>query len=458
MSLPAGPASPPPLQLLQWIGRPTDYLERTARRYGDPFTMRLGLHSPVTGVFFSSPEAFQQLFNTEPGLFDSGGANASSTFNLLFGTNSLILLDGERHQQQRRLLTPPFHGERMRSYGELIRTLAEQVTARWNLGTPFQARRSMQRISLGVILKAVFGLHDGTRYLRVCRLLGNLIDASASPLLFGLRLIFPQDAGPMSPMGQLKAQIDAIDELLYAEIRERRERPDPRADDILSLLMAARDEAGQGMGDVELRDELMTLLVAGHETTATAMAWALYWIHRLPQVRERLLAELDSLGSDPDPEAIARLPYLGAVCSETLRIYPVAMVAFARVPRRPVRILDREYPAGTFLIPNIYLAHRRPEAYPDPERFRPERFLERTFSPYEFVPFGGGSRRCIGVAFALYEMKLVLATVLSRVELRLADPRPRLPVRRGLTLAPPEDLHLIPTALRSGHRDLLPAC
>ncbi|MBW4697007.1 MAG: cytochrome P450 [Aphanocapsa lilacina HA4352-LM1] len=456
MSLPAGPASPPPLQLLQWIGHPTDYLERTARRYGDPFTMRLGLHSPVTAVFFSSPEALQQLFNPEPGLFDSGGANASSTFNITFGSNSLLLLDGERHQRQRRLLTPPFHGERMRSYGTLIRSLTEQVTARWNLGTPFQARRSMQRISLRVILQAVFGLHDGPRYLRVCQLLGSMIDGSASPLLLGLRLIFPQDAGPMSPMGQLKAQIDAIDALLYTEIRERRERPDPQANDVLSLLLAARDEAGQGMSDVELRDELMTLLVAGHETTATAMAWAFYWIHYLPAVRERLLAELDSLGNDPDSEAIARLPYLGAVCSEALRIYPVGMIAFARVPRRPVQILDREYPVGSFLIPNIYLAHRRPETYPDSERFRPERFLERTFSPYEFVPFGGGTRRCIGMAFALYEMKLVLATVLARVELRLADLRSRLPVRRGLTLAPPEDLYLIPTAVRSGRRDPLP--
>ncbi|BAC91004.1 cytochrome P450 [Gloeobacter violaceus] len=448
MSLPPGPSSPSPFQLMQWIGCPTDYLHTTAARYGDPFTMRVGVFPPL--VMFSDPRAIQQLFTAEAGTFDAGASNVALRPTL--GANSLLLLDGERHQQQRRLLTPPFHGERMRAYGELIRQVTEEVIVRWQPGKPFLVRNAMQRISLAVILQAVFGLHDGTRLVRLRQALGSMLDAMSSPLSMAMLLMLPEDFGPWSPRARLQAHLGAIDELLYAEIRERREHFDAGAGDILGLLLAARDEAGAAMGDAELRDELMTLLVAGHETTATAMAWALYWIHYLPQVRERLLAELDSLGSDPDPEAIARLPYLGAVCSETLRIYPVALIASPRVARHTVRILERDYEAGTRLAAGIYLAHHRPETYPEPERFRPERFLERTFSPYEFVPFGGGSRRCIGMAFALYEMKLVIATVLLERDLRLVQPRLLRPVRRGVTLAPPEGLYLVPTGERSASR------
>lgn len=452
MSLPAGPASPPLFQLLQWLGDPTAYLEDTAQRYGDPFTMRLGIYSPITVVLFSDPRAIQQIFTPDPDLFDSGRGNEASSLQVTFGSNSLILLDGERHQRHRRLLLPPFHGDRMRSYGQLIRELTGEVMDRWDVGTPFFVRRTMQRISLQVILQAIFGLREGPRLERLVRITGEMLDSSSSALMAALRLLAPHDLGTWSPYGQLLAQIAEIDSLLYAEIRARRENPDPRATDILGLLLAARDEEGNSMSDVELRDELITLLIAGHETTATALSWALYWVHHLPEVRERLVAELEELGPSPDPEAISRLPYLNAVCSETLRIYPVAMLAFARIPKRPVRILEHEYEAGTFLMPNIYLAHRRPETYPEPERFRPERFLERTFSPYEFLPFGGGNRRCIGLAFALYEMKLVLATVLSGFELRLASTRPLLPVRRGLTLAPPEDLMLIPVSSQKRSR------
>jgi cytochrome P450 len=433
---------------MQWIGGPTDYLHTTAGRYGDPFTMRVGVFPPL--VMFSDPQAIQQLFTAEAGSFDAGASNVALRPTL--GVNSLLLLDGERHQQQRRLLTPPFHGERMRAYGTLIRRVTEEVMARWQPGKPFSVRSAMQRISLRVILQAVFGLHDGARLVRLRQALGDMLDAMSSPLNMALLLMLPEDWGPWSPRARLQTHLGAIDALLYAEIRARRERFDPAAGDILSLLLAARDEAGQSMSDIELRDELMTLLVAGHETTATAMAWAFYWIHYLPAVRERLLAELDSLDSDPDSEAIARLPYLGAVCSETLRIYPVALIASPRVARQRVRIVGRDYEAGARLAANIYLAHHRPETYPDPECFRPERFLERTFSLYEFLPFGGGTRRCIGMAFALYEMKLVLATVLLQRDLNLVQPRLLKPVRRGVTLAPPAGLFLVATGERSASR------
>jgi cytochrome P450 len=211
--------------------------------------------------------------------------------------------------------------------------------------------------------------------------------------------------------------------------------------------MSARDEAGAGMTDVELRDELMTLLVAGHETTATALTWALYWIHKLPSVRDKLLQELDSLGDQPDPSAIFRLPYLNAVCSETLRIYPVGMLTFPRVVKTPVLLLEHQLEPGTILVGCIYLTHQREDIYPQPKQFKPERFLERQFSPYEYLPFGGGSRRCIGMAFALFEMKIVLAKILSRFELTLADNHPVRPLRRGLTSAP-SDVRLVVTGQR----------
>lgn len=212
--------------------------------------------------------------------------------------------------------------------------------------------------------------------------------------------------------------------------------PDVSRHDILSLLMSARDEAGEGLTDAELRDELMTLLVAGHETTATALTWALYWIHKFPAVREQLLNELQEHDGSLDPSAVFRLPYLNAVCCETLRIYPVGMLTFTRVTKSPVEVMGRTLEPGTLVAGCIYLAHHREEVYPEADQFRPERFLERRYSPFEYLPFGGGVRRCLGMAFAQFEMKVVLSSILSGFELALADTRPVRPVRRGLTSGP----------------------
>jgi cytochrome P450 len=209
--------------------------------------------------------------------------------------------------------------------------------------------------------------------------------------------------------------------------------------------MSARDEAGQLMTDVELRDQLMTLLLAGHETTASALAWALYWVEQLPQVRNQLLKELDTLAPNSDPNAIARLPYLTAVCQETLRIYPIAMIGSPRIVKSPLKLMGYQFEPGTALIPCIYLTHHRQELYPEPKQFKPERFFERQFSAYEYLPFGGGNRHCIGSAFAQFEMKLVLAKILSRYRLVLADSRPVKPVRRGFTLAPPSAMQMVMT-------------
>jgi cytochrome P450 len=252
-----------------------------------------------------------------------------------------------------------------------------------------------------------------------------------------------KDLGPWSPWGRFLRLKWQVDQLLYAEIQERRHHPDPTRTDILSLLMAARDEAGQPMTDAELHDELMTLLVAGHETTASALTWSLYWIYTRPKILTTLLKELNTLDSNPDPTAITQLPYLNAICQETLRIYPIAMFAFPRVTKTPFQLEDYEFSPGTWLISCIYLTHQRHDIYPEPKQFKPERFLERQFSPYEYIPFGGSNRRCIGMAFAQFEMKLVLAAIASQVQLRLTSRRPVRPVRRGLTLAPPANLEMV---------------
>ncbi len=346
----------------------------------------------------------------------------------------------------------------MLAYGQLISDITGQVTGQWKVGEPFSVLPSMQAISFDVILKAVFGLEDGPHYEKLKELLIAILNPK-KPFLRAFMLLFPllrRNLGPWSPWGKFLGLRQQIDELIYAEIQERKEQPDPSQTDILSLMMAARDEAGEPMTELELRDELMTLLVAGHETTATSLAWALYWIHHLPQVREKLLQELDKLGEHPEPNAIFRAPYLNAVCSETLRLYPVATLALNRVVKSPLKIMGYELEPGTLVIPCIYLTHHREDLYPQPKQFQPERFLKRQFAPYEYLPFGGGNRRCIGMAFALFEMKLVLATVLSRFEMELADSTVQVqPVRKGLLLGPKGGVRMVVTGRRSQNQRVL---
>ncbi|MEH2059593.1 MAG: cytochrome P450 [Nostoc sp.] len=433
--LPNGPQTHPWVQTYQWLTNPLEYLEDCAKRYGDIFTLHLG-QNVAPQVFISNPQAIQQIFTTDPKQLDSG--EPAGIRSPLLGRQSLLALEGKPHQRQRKLLTPPLHGERMLAYGELICDITEQVTNQWQVGETFAVLPSMQAISFQVILKAVFGLEDGPRYEKLNELLITILNPKIS-ILRTVLLLFPamrRDLGAWSPWGKYLRLRQQIDQLIYAQIRERKAQPDPSRTDILSLMMAARDEAGEAMTDLELRDELMTLLVAGHETTATSLSWALYWIHYVPQVREKLLQELDKLGELPDPNAIFRLPYLNAVCSETLRLYPVAVSALNRVVKSPLQIGGYNFEPGTLLNPSIYLTHHREDLYPESKQFKPERFLERQFSPYEYLPFGGGNRRCIGMAFALFEMKLVLAKVLSHWEMELADSNPVQPVRKGLLFSP----------------------
>lgn len=440
MTLPNGPKTLPFVQLIQWIADPLTYMDKCAQQYGDIFTTQWGNLEPF--VMINHPQAVQEMLNSSA--FEAPG-RLNSILKPMLGEQSMIILSGERHKRQRQLLMPPFHGERMRNYGQQICDIALDVASKWSVDRPFLARSAMQEVTMRVILQAVFGLDDGPRLQELRPLLASVVDMTGSPLRSSMLFFgwMQQDLGPWSPWGRMKQRQRKIDELIYAEIAERREQPDPNRTDILSLMMAARDENGEPMTDEELRDELMTLLFAGHETTATALAWAFYWIHSLPSVRQKLLQELDSLGENPDPMEIFRLPYLSAVCQETLRIYPVGMLTFPREVKSPVELMGHQLEPGTVVVGSIYLTHRREDLYPEPLQFKPERFLERQFSPYEYVPFGGGSRRCIGMALAQLEMKLVLANILRDFDLALAENQPVQPKRRGVTLGPAGGVRMV---------------
>ncbi|NET38710.1 MAG: cytochrome P450 [Cyanothece sp. SIO1E1] len=432
MNLPNALTKPPLIQKIQWIADPVGYMESAAQEHPDLFSAQV-LGFGDSFVFVNDPKGIQEILTNDRRTFAALG-KGNNTLEPLLGNHAIVMLDGDRHKRRRQLLMPPFHGERMRAYGQLIKTLTQKVFADLPLGQPFAARTAMQEISLQVILQAVFGLYEGERCQQLKHLLAALSDLFESPLKASFLLLpwLQKDLGAWSPWGRFLRQRQQIDQLIYAEIAERRANPDPGRIDILSLLMSAQDEAGQPMSDQELRDELMTLMLAGHETTATAMAWALYWIHALPEIRAKLLPELDTA----DDAVETRLPYLNAVCQETLRIHPVAMLTFPRVVQTPTELLGHPLEPGMVVMGCIYTLHQREDLYPEPKQFRPERFLTHQFSPYEFMPFGGGARRCIGEALAQFEMKLVLTEILARYELELVDNRLEKPQRRGVTLAP----------------------
>jgi cytochrome P450 family 110 len=434
MKLPNGPQSPDFVQMLRWIASPMPFMEDCAKRYGDIFTMRLSI--PI--VMVSNPQALQQILTSDNNQF-SVPSYLNKPFEPLLGKHSVITITGVEHQRQRQLLTPPFHGDRMRNYAIDIRKVTDEVIQSWQVAKTVSIRDAMQTITLRVIMQTVFGLYEGHRAQELEKVISLMMESGGSSPWRAVLLYFPvlqRDLGSLTSWGTFLRRRELANQLIYAEIAERRENPDATRTDILSLLMAARDSEGQAMTDEELRDELITLLSAGHETTATALTWAFYWIHKNPSVKAKLLDEIDGLGGEFDTSAISKLPYLNAVCNETLRIYPVGMLTFPREVKEKVVVCGYDLEPGTVLIGSIYLTHQREDIYPEPKQFKPERFLEKQFSPYEFLPFGGGMRRCIGNAFAMLEMKIVLATILSQWELELTDNREVKPKRRGLVTGP----------------------
>ncbi|BAU15584.1 unspecific monooxygenase [Leptolyngbya sp. NIES-3755] len=442
MMLPPGLRSPALVQTLSLVADPIAFFDRASAQYGDTFTTRvLGLNSPPV-VFLSDPDAIQAVFTTLADAFEFG--KVTHVFRPLVGNESLIMQEGARHQRQRQLLMPALHREQLHSQGHLICQLTQKRMIDWNVGDAIAVRSEMSEISLQVILQVVFGLVPGVRYERLKQLLAELLEAITSPL-YSTQFFFPmlqQNLGRWSPWGQFLEQMAQIDELIFAEIHDRRSQSLSNRTDILSVLMMARDEQGESMSDQELRDQLMTLLLLGHETTASGLTWAFYWLHRHRESLDRLRQELDQLGENPDPVVLSQAPYLTAVCKEALRVYPIALISQPRKVKCTIAIEGYTYQPGTILIPCIYLAHRRAKTYEQADSFVPDRFLERKFSAYEYLPFGGGSRSCVGMALSLFEMKLVLATVLSWYEFETNLDRAVRPARRGITFVPPDTFRL----------------
>jgi cytochrome P450 len=425
---------PAAVQMAEWILRPVPFLERCRARYGDFFTVRFVLGNIV---WISDPDVIKRVFTGDPTVLHAGEGNAAP-LEFIMGRNSVLLLDEAEHIRQRKLMLPSFHGERMQRYGELMQEITDREVDGWPVGRPFPLRMRTQAITLEVVMRAVFGVDDAERLDRLRDALRPLLDIGTNQLAM-VSIAFPvmrRTLGKRVWDNFMRLRAHA-DELIYDEIRRRREDPStPDRDDVLSILLQARDEVGAPMTDAELRDELMTLLLAGHETTATSISWAF----------DLLLHNPDKLARLREDIAAGRDEYLDAVIKETLRIRPV-VPGVVRKLTEPLELRGYEIPAGTRVAPNIYLTHTNPAIYPEPREFRPERFLENGADTYSWIPFGGGIRRCLGASFATYEMKVVIPAILQRVEAEAAGPSEQIR-RRAITFAPHEDARIVVTEKR----------
>ncbi len=421
MSLPPGPGAPPAVQTARWLWRPIDFLDGCRKRHGDAFSVKfLGFTTPM--VMISDPESIRALYTSR-----EHGLPPGRTFALepIMGARSVLLLEGEDHLARRKAMLPPFHGERMRAYEEVIATAANAEIDSWPVGEPFPIHPRMQAITLEVILRAVFGVADPQRLEQLRGLLAEMLGGLASPRL-QLRLLAARRFGRSDPVDELRRQTATVDELLHAEITER--RADPHLDerqDILSMLVGVRFADGQAISDDELRDQLITLLLAGHETTATALAWTFDLLLRNPRALGRLRAEITEGGDE----------YLRATITEALRLRPVVPLAGRRLGAE-LEVGEYVLPPGTDVTPAFWLTHTNPVIYPQPLEFRPERYLHDPPETYAWVPFGGGTRRCLGAAFAEFEMRVVLREVLDRCDLRGARSAPERIARRNITFSP----------------------
>jgi cytochrome P450 len=399
---------------------PLGFLDGYRQRYGDVFTVSFPYFGKI--VYVASPALVKELFTGSPGLFHAGEANAT-VLEPALGPNSVLTLDDAPHMQQRKLLLPPFHGERVQRYGELIGEITRRNMESWPVGEPFSLRPRAQRITLAVILRAVFGIEDEARIERATALIDSFSDRVTLITKFP---VLRRDLGPFSPWRRFLRARQELDSFLYEEIALRRaEAGGEERDDVLSLLLRARHDDGSPMADEELRDELLTVVGAGHETTATALAWAMERLLRTPRVLERL-RESVAAGEDE---------YLEATVKETLRARPV-IVDVARKLTAPARVGGYELAAGSFVLAAIGALHYREDVFPAPEEFRPERFLGAKADNYAWIPFGGGVRRCVGAAFAEFEMRIVLREFIARAELTAPDPEPERVRIRNITLAP----------------------
>ena len=420
--LPPGPRTPPLYNALRYARDPLGFFPRLRERHGDIFTVSFPDFRKV--VYLAEPSLVRELFTGDPGQLHAGEANAT-ILEPAVGPRSVLTLDDDEHLRQRKLLLPPFHGKAVERYREIIREAAQRDLATWPVGEPFGIRPRTQSITLEVILRAVYGLSDPGRFARARRVIGEFARRSDALLLPAFLR-----RGRRGPWGRFIRSRDALDALVYEEIGLRRaEGDDDGRDDVLSLLMRARHDDGSPLSDRELRDELVTVVGAGHETTATALAWAVERLVRHPEAMTRLRHDEDGT-------------YADAVIRETLRSRPV-IVDVARKLTAPMPIGGHELPAGTLVLASITGLHQRADLYPDPQAFRPERFLGRPPGTYTWIPFGGGVRRCLGAAFAQEEMRIVLREIATRADLRpirAAGERARM---RNVTIAPEHEAQVM---------------
>jgi cytochrome P450 len=415
------------VQTLGFIVGGPRYLESCRRRYGNAVTMSTLFDQGFVMVF--DPELVKQVFRGAPGQLHAGEANA--LLGPIVGERSVLLLDGEQHLRHRRLLLPPFHGPRMRVYEDVVRRAADAEIERWPVGEPFALLPSMQSLTLHVILQAVFGYEPGPTEEELARRLRAFIEPLSQPRgLMRMALALSRRSAQAEGFQRRR---EAVDEILLAEIERRRGLPETElADrqDVFSALLLAEDDSGERLTDGEVRDELMTLLLAGHETTATALAWALdLLLHDPPSLRQ---------ARERDPA------YLDAVAKESLRLRPVIPGVGRVVKDEPFQLGAWAIPPGHEINPSIRMIHARPDLYPQPRIFRPERFLgEEGPDTYTWLPFGGGTRRCLGASFALMEMRVVLSRVLERTALRPASAKPDRPVLRVITLSPKHGVQVL---------------
>jgi cytochrome P450 len=416
--LPPGPRAPSLLQTLAWSLAPTWVMDNCAQRLGETFTLTFW-PSGMKLVIVSGPEAVKTVFTAPPDVAPSAAGN--SPIRPVMGPSSVIVLTGAEHMRQRKLLLPPFHGERMREYASTIVDATRKDMAQWPLDRSMRLQERTRAITLEVILRAVFGV-EAERMDTLRDAIGALLAPMRPWRMVLLALRMPSTERLDGAIGQA---LDRLDAVIYEELAKRRAQSDlAERSDILSLLLQARDEHGQAMTDPELRDELVTLLLAGHETTATSVAWAIERLVRHPDKLARLVAEIDA-GED------AGDGYMTAVISETLRVRPVVPVV-GRLLQRELDVDGYTLPAGTRVTPSIYLTNRNARVYDRPQRFEPERFERDAPETFSWIPFGGGIRRCIGASFAQLEMKLMLRTMLAELTPSVPDePRRRRAGGRG---------------------------
>ncbi|MBS1676741.1 MAG: cytochrome P450 [Actinobacteria bacterium] len=425
--LPPRPRMHRAIQTAIWSRQAQWLLSQSRRRLGSMFTLEIAYEGKW--VVVADPDLIKQVFTGDPKVFHAGEGN--DVLRPLLGEHSLLTLDEAAHMSQRKLLLPSFHGRRMAGYEATMREIAAREIESWPTGVPYRLRPRMQVMTLEIIIETVFGVHGGARLDELRAALRDFLDMLTNP-----RMIVPiLGLGPdrLRSYPPFRRRVDRVARLILGEIAERRAAADlEERDDILSLLVAARHEDGSPMSDAEIHDELLTLLVAGHETTATALAWAV----------ERLVRHPDKLARLRDEVRAGEDAYLTATIQETLRLRPVIVIVIRRLTEA-IELGGYELPAGVNVVPSIHLVHRDPTIYPEPDRFRPERFLEAPPGTYTWIPFGGGVRRCLGAAFAQQEMAIVLRELAARWTIRPADPAAERPFRRAITETPRHNAEVI---------------